>query len=301
MEVKRVAFGAWRFSLAVCMFATMAGCSTTAFAPVRTTSPARYSFGSSRVFVIAQGTGPRSSREAMTAALAAALRTTGWWNLQDRSEQGIQITATGDTATIVPTMPAVGEVFAKIDLYEGGADRDEVEHVEPGPNNTQQVVRVPVYRGRIHFGVTLVNSTGRALLSETEFSGESEVPVEQGRDGAISAAMYNAVNSFVGAVTPTFGTELVQLDNEAEDLSVPMQMVEQGAFAAAAERLRQMLAAQPTRADIAFDLAVVAEAMGETDKACPLYEQALRLGRKPFYDEAQAGCARRLQGQRALE
>jgi hypothetical protein len=284
--------------LSVLAGALGSGCAT--YATVRSTQPAPYSLGSARTFVLVEGTGRRTLREELVAEMTKQLRQTGWWTVVNRLEEGIRIVPQGDRAAAEPVGPADGAIFVKLDVYESSVDADTREEKYKDRDGQERTRSVPIYRGRVTFGVTTVDSQGRARLTEREFSGEAEVPRDQGRDEAVRAAGVQAAASIVKAITPAFVQERVRVDDDAKDQKPIVQLIEQGAYASAAERLRAMFEREPSRGDVAYNLAVVTEAQGDYAAACELYDKALTLGRKSYYESARASCARRLEGQRAI-
>jgi len=275
------------------------GCGTNAV--IQRPSPAAYNLGASKSLVMVQMSGKRSLREQLMESLSVKARQSNWWQFEDKMSKGIEIVPKGDSASARPTGPKDGEVFVRVDVYEADANKDQV--VEQFKNSKGQTItkRSNVFVGAASIGVTTLDASGRARLSEKEYSGEAKIPENKGdKDAAKQAAIDNAVSKFLADITPRFINESVKVDDESKDLGPVVEIIKKRSYAQAADKLESMMASQPNRPDVVYNLAVMHDAMANYDKALTLYDKAINLGGKGFYATTRAACTNRLAEYKAL-
>ncbi|MDH5559702.1 MAG: hypothetical protein OEY59_02465 [Deltaproteobacteria bacterium] len=270
------------------------GCTPTV--AIKTPVPSKYNFGSKKQFMLVQMEGRRSLKEELTAALGDKLRATAWWQLSDRLNEGIEIKLMGDTAEVTNAEPKPGEVFFKIEAFEVNADSERI----PAQVRNGKVVRPAktVYNGSALIGVTSVDENKAVKLAEKEYNGKNQ---DESKDMAKQNALVNAIELLVADITPSYQTQNVQLDEEADDMGPIIEIIKNGAYAQAAEQLEAKIKAQSNRADLVYNLAVVTEAMGNNDEAMGYYNKALSLGGQDFYSKERARLAKRIADLKSLE
>src|SRR5262249_22731142 len=116
----------------------------------------------------------------------------------------------------------------------------------------------------------------------------------------IEAAAQQAVASFLSSVTPQPSVTRVRLDDDDPGQEAFLKTAANGATAQAAHDLELYFQQNPSIASAAYNLAVLKEAMGDFRAALELYDRALALGNKDFYEQARAGCAQRLSATESL-
>ncbi|MCK5235398.1 MAG: tetratricopeptide repeat protein [Deltaproteobacteria bacterium] len=264
--------------------------------------PAKYNYGSAKQLVVVEMTGKRSYRETVLDQFNEQARSSSWWQFEDRIDNGIKIRLKGSSATANPESPQEGEIFVKVDMYGLDAVKgsEQIKKKDTKGNYYYETRRF--LQGQVSFGVTVMDVNGRALLAEREYEATSKVYTNYGydKDDAKEKAAENAVKKVLFDITPRFVNSYVTLDDEAEDLKPTIDLIKNGAYAVAADDLKRMMADQPMRSDIVYNLAVVTEAMGEFDQALDYYSKAMSLGSKPFYATSRANCAKRIEAQKAL-
>lgn len=273
-----------------------AGCGTSA--KVERMRPARYSLGSAQRFTVVQATGRRSLREDILAEMRRQLRGSGWWRYQERLDEGHRISIRGSHADTGGLQASPDEVLVLLDAYESDTAGDVRTVVHEAD---QTVVHVQTLAARVSFGVSVIDHTGRAVLIEEEFTGSAEGEGEVHRYTVMRAAIAEAVEDLVDAITPRRVREKIKFDKDEEDMEPIADLVKDGAYSVAEEDLERMRQQFPNRADVAYNLAVVRDALGRYEEALVLYDQAMRLGHEDYYAKSRAACAQRLAEARELE
>jgi hypothetical protein len=165
-------------ALALLVVAT--GCGT--HLQIRTLQPAQSNFGAARRLSIAQTEGRRSAREAVIAEVQKQARRAGYYQLADRTEEGITMKVAGRSVEVTGAKQpqAADEVFVRIDILEWQASKDTRMVTEDGVEK-----EIKFIKGKVLLGVTAATAKGRAILAEKEFQAESE---GRSDDDAINAA-----------------------------------------------------------------------------------------------------------------
>lgn len=280
----------------VLCFALLGGCGTSA--KLERMRPAYHNLGDATRFTVVQATGRRSLREDILAEMKRQLRATGWWRYDERLDEGRRVDVRGSHAETGGLRAEPGEVLVLVDAYDSDV-RVDVDEVIAADHAT--VVVVHNLHANVSFGVTVIDETGRTLLVEEEFRGDAEGEGDVHRYAVLRAAIAEAVDDMVDAITPRRVREKIKFDKDEDDMEPIADLVKDGAYAEAEKDLARMRREYPDRADVAYNLAVVKDAMGRYEEALELYDQAMRLGHEDYYAKSRAACARRLADERELQ
>lgn len=309
--------------LSVVIFALflVAGCAPSV--ALKMPVPARYNYGSIDKLVLVEMNGKRANREIVYESLLEQCNNFEWWSLEDRIDKDIRVVIKGTKAYVEPVKPAVDELFMRVDVYDLNVDTRQYKEkvkikVKEAKNNPgtdkgngkkeghkKKVQYIEVLRkyyvADVSLTITLITANGTPLMTEREYSARAKLIADDyERDDAKVAAVRNAVRSLYHDITPRFVRQSVRLDDEAKDMLPVIKLVKSRAYDIAEEKLIRMKEAEPTRADVVYNLAVVTEATGDLDKAYEYYTQALRLGAKPYYARSRENCAKRKSASEAL-
>lgn len=251
-----------------------------------------------RLTIVQLGQARAALREKLVSELQKQGRAGGYFQVSDRSEEGIVVTVAGRTAT-TSTVPPQGEVFVRADIIESGADSVAKQlPVKDAQGNVVGQKTVTTYQGRALVGFTVANGKGKALAADTQLEGTAEA--EQ-RDAAFDGAIKDVVTKFYTAVTP--GRVSRQLAFDKADLAERpiLDTAVGGAIPRATEEMRNYLAANSANPMAMFNMAVLLEAGGNYQEALDLYSKAAGAApTKPEYNAAKTACATALANEQAL-
>jgi tetratricopeptide (TPR) repeat protein len=299
LHMSRDFFKAVLVSSAMLVFAS--GCATTL--RVKVMEPAQVNLGAPKRLSIVQSEGRRSARESVIGALLKQARTDGYFQVADRTEEGITVKITGRTAAATggktPQVP--DEYYARIDVQGWEATKDEVEHKSTDAKGRETVSTEKVWKGEVVLGVTLFNVAGKAVLAEKEFKGVSSITADQGdKDAAIEVAGHNAVSNFLNAITPRMVEKSIRLDDDDKGQKAIIEVAKGGNLPRAVEELRAYLAKDPNNTVAMYNLAVLLDATGQYKEALDYYTKAASNSTKDYYSATKGECAKRLAAQEAL-
>lgn len=287
--------------LSLATLTVLAGCTT--YVRVRTVVPAPFNFGLAKELVLIQATGRQRFRERVLEELASQSSSSGWWNYQDKRDQGIQLQLGREKAFLRPEgrSPRHDQVYIRLDFHKLKAKtRTKMVLVKDGDIEK----KVPERRviGKVVFSVTSIDGKGRMLFKEREFLGAAVItgPDSKHREAKL-AAIAQGIKHFLKEITPSFRFENVRIDDSKEDLKFVVKYIKEGDFPTALKRLRVWRKRAPSRADVHYNLAVVIEAMGNYTDALKSYDNAIKHGGKPYYSFYRDRCARRLEARKELE
>jgi hypothetical protein len=266
---------------------------------IESLEPGRVNLGAARSMVILAGEGRRSARETVYNQLISEARRTGYFTVTDRSEDGIQVTVAGRSATASGGgfVPNPSEVYLRIDVIEWDARRDTSTTRDAQGRSTTTTVTT----AKVLLAITAFDAQGMAPLAETEFEGtmQSSNPNDP-EEMLLEQAAAVAIGRFLGEVTPRRVARRVQLDDSEEAMKPIIDVAVAGNLARAADEFLAYSSANPNSAAAAYNLAVVLDAMGRYSEAMVWYDRALQLGNKSFYSSARASCAARMASAQAL-
>ncbi len=286
--------------------ATVSGCKS--LVTIHGVKPAQVNLGATKQLQIFHTEGRRSAREAIIEKMIAQARHGGYFQVQDRTEEGAEVKIAGRTASVEGGSGglAAGQVGVRIDVLEWNSERDtkETEYQETvGSGKKKRTVTktktIKIVRGNVLLGVTLFDDSGKAIWAEKEIQGTAELEGND-KDAAIEQAADDAVAQILSQITPMPYQQQVELDTDDEQQDPIIELAKKGAIAQAAEDMEKYVEAHPNNAAAAYNLAVFIEASGDYQAALSRYDKALSLGNKSLYSTARAACAKRVADQQAL-
>jgi hypothetical protein len=269
---------------------------------VRTLQPGPVSVGSTKTLLVLSGEGRRSGREAVINDLVRQTRARGYFQVQDRTEEGAEVKISGRTVTLTyPKGLQAGEMGIRVDVlgWDTTSATNTVEKTNAKGKKTTETVTTRT--GKAVLGVTLFNKEGKALVAEKEYVGKIDTTDSNESDeNVIKSAATQAVAKFLAEITPTTVVRYVQLDEDDEAQKPIVKTAQSGNLAQAKDDLQKYLQANANNAAATYNLAVLTDASGDYEAALTLYDQALTLGNKDFYSEARAACTKRKADAEAL-
>lgn len=281
-----------RFMTRVVMLALLAS----ACAPrlyVNVLRPAQVNFGAAKKLTVYESQGRKSAREALLKELAAQAKSSGYYTLTDRSEDGIIVKVTGQTVSLSAPQ-AADEIGLRVDVLEWNADKVVEEQKDKKANAPPKEHWV----GRVGIAVTAFNSAGTTFLAEKEYKAAGED--EKDEDAAIGNAARDVVAQLLDEVTPTWAQKAIALDDTEEAQKPIIDIARNGDVPKAIDAEKQLLAKSPNNAAATFNLAALLDSQGLYKEALPLYDQAIKLQPKELYVEMQKECQQRLADAEAL-
>ena len=286
--------------LAVCALLFVgAACSTTI--PIQSLQPGRVSLGASSELTLVKGEGRRSAREAIAQEVIRQARGNGYFTVQDHSEDPIFVRIHGGRVDVEDGEGLLTGTGVKIDVIDWDHDNATEEVQSRTADGTVVIEEFPVQVGEVLLAITLFDETGRAILSETEYSGQFATrDLRTPRDTVVEQAAAHAIAQLLDDITPRTVVTHVTLDDSDPGQEHIIATAQAGNVAQAAEDCRTYLRANPKSAPAAYNLAVFLDAMGRYEEAMTHYDQAMQLGSSGDYAKARAECARRLHAQTEL-
>jgi len=270
------------------------GCATTV--KVTSIEPGAVNLGAAKSLALLQGEGRRSARETVFQDLMNLARTQGYYQITDRTEEGIKVTVAGRKVTVDGDKkgPQPGEMYLRIDVLNWDARRDTKEkEVTDAAGKTKTITKV-LTTGKASLAVTLFDKDGNAILAEKEYEGRFETEdKDMMEEAVIKSAGTDAIMRLLKDITPRRVVRNVRLDEDDKAQKPMLEAAEKGNIAEAKADLEKYVAANPNNAAAAYNLGVFIEASGDYDAALAKYDQALKLGTKDYYVKARADCAKR--------
>jgi hypothetical protein len=267
--------------------------------------PGPVNLGATDHITIVQGEGRRSARETIFQEIMSQSRTLGYYTIEDRSEEGIEVNIAGRTVTIEGAQSPVlkdGQMGLRVDVIEWDAEQATKTETYTDNNGNERTRSKVVTEADVVLGVTLFDITGEAILAETEYVGEYATEDKNAsEDSVIKSAARSAVAQFLGDITPKPVTRDVRIDDSDDGQEKIIETAEAGNLAQAVKDLEKYLKEDPNNAAAVYNLAVFVDATGDYKGAMALYDEALSMSSKDFYSEARAACAKRLADAQALK
>lgn len=264
---------------------------------VTAAQPAPVNLGAAKKLTIVQIGQARSVlREKLVSELLKQGRATGYFQIADRSEEGITLKRAGRTATSTAPM-APGEVFLAADFIDSGADSVTKQVAQKDAQGNAVQRDVTVYQGRATIGFTVANAKGLALAADKQIEGAAEA---EKRDDALDGALKAAVAQFYRQATPGRSGRTVTFDKSDLAQRPILDFATAGNIGRATEEMRKYLKATPTNPVAIHNLALLLEASGKFEEALDLHTQAASASGKPEHAAAKSACARALADQQAL-
>jgi hypothetical protein len=283
-----------QLALIVCaVFAT--GCAPKLY--VRVLQPAPVNLGASKRLSVVQMEGRRSAKEQVVGELLAQARSAGYFQVTDRTEEGITVKVKGRTVDVTGgsgAPQAADEIGMRVDVLDWSAAKD----TRSSTDAKGKVTTYTTFVGKVVLGVTAFNAKGKAPLAEKEFIGQVDAADE---DQAMKESAKSAIFQLLKEVTPTYVEKAIRMDGDEEAQKPIIDMAKQGNLAKAIEDEKAIIAKTPNSSAAVFNLAVLLDASGNYDEAMTNYDAALKLGTKDYYTEGRTECAQRQAAAKALE
>jgi len=270
---------------------------------VQVLQPAYVNLGRTEQLSVVQATGRRSKRELIIDELERQARDAGFFAVEDRTDEGIEIKLIGGSAeTSGGTRDQLDiEAYLRIDLLEWQADTTRRTQSYRDDNDRERVRTIDMLVGRVVFAVTTVNWQGRALMAENDYEQVHEVQLgEMSEDRVVFEAARRGVRLLLRQITPTWHFESIRWDSSDKTQKEIYKVAKQGNRPYAEELMREYLSADPGNSVAQYNLAVILDAQGRYPGALQLYDQAMKGGAKGFYANSRAACARRLAASKAM-
>lgn len=273
---------------------------------VKAMQPAKYNFGAAKQLQVVQSEGRRSAREELIAALQKQGRSTGHWQVEDRTEEGIMMRAAGRTANVTGAKEpqSKDQVWVRIDVLEWATEKDtrtQPAKTDAKGNVVEPEREIKTLKGKALISVTASTASGKAILAEKEYQGV----IERDRDGAsedevrISAGR-EAIQRFLAEITPTPVVRAVRLDEDDKAQEQILKLAKDGNLGAAIAEMKAYVQNNPNNPAALYNLAVFLDASGSYLEAVDTYAKALQNSTKDYYAEAKAGAQKRLDDELAL-
>lgn len=268
---------------------------------VNVLQPARVNLGAATRLTVVQTEGRRSAREQVVQELMQQARSSGYFQVTDRSEEGITVKVAGQTVQAAGgsgTAQAPDEIGLRIDVLEWSADREtRTKDIKDKKGNVTGQREVVTYIGKVLLGVTAFNDQGKAYLAEKEYEAKLEGDDE---NGSIRAAARLAVGHLLADITPRYVPRFLRMDGDDKAQEPMIKTAEKGNVAKAVEEMRSYVASNPQNASALYNLAVLLDASGQYQEALDFYNKAITLSGKDYYVEMKGDCAKRLADQQAM-
>jgi tetratricopeptide (TPR) repeat protein len=277
------------------------GCATTL--RVKVMEPAPVNLGAAKRLSVVQSEGRRSAKEAVIGLIIKQARGDGYFQIADRTEEGITLKAEGRAANVSGGKEAQGadEIYARIDIQGWQADKDEIEHKSTDKDGNKVTTVEKIYKGEVILGVTLAHPNGKAVLAEKEFKGESLLNADRyDKDQAIDAAAANAVYNLLREITPRPVEKDIRMDDDDKGQKEIIEIAKQGNLARAIEEMKKYIEKDANNPAAMYNLAVLLDATGAYKEALDYYTKATSNSTKEYYMNTKAECAKRLAAQEAL-
>jgi Tetratricopeptide repeat len=269
---------------------------------VNVLQPARVNLGAARRLTVVQTEGRKSARDFLVEEMTHQARAGGYFQVTDRSDEGIIVKVAGRSVRIVNAGngPAQGqdEIGIRLDVNDWDAEKKTQVVVKDTDNEGNPIEREDkFYEATVIASVTAFNAAGKALLAEEEYemTGQGE-----DKDEALGNAGRSLVSRILSDITPTYVTRYIRMDNEDEAQKPIIEVAEKGNVPRAITEMESYVQANPRNAGALYNLAVLLDASGRYQEALDLYTKAISLTPKDFYVDLKAECARRLADQQAL-
>lgn len=282
------------------MAATLAvGCAPTL--KVNVLQPARVNLGAAKRLTVVQTEGRKGARDFILDELTRQARGEGYFQVTDRSDEGIVVKVAGRSVQILNTGngPAQGqdEIGIRIDVNDWDAEKktETIKGTDSKGNPTEREEKF--YEAKTVVSVTAFNASGKALLAEEEYE---MVGRGEDKDSAIGNAARALVGRILFDITPKYVAKYIRMDDEDKAQKPIIEVAEKGNVPRAITEMESYVQSNPQNSAALYNLAVLLDASGKYSEALDLYTKAISLSAKDYYVSMKAECAKRLADQQAL-
>jgi len=281
--------------------ATLAvGCAPTL--KVNVLQPARVNLGAAKQLTVVQTEGRKGARDFLIDELVRQARGEGYFQVKDRSDEGIVVKVAGRSVQIINTGngPAQGadEIGIRIDVNDWDAEKktETIKGTDSKGNPTEREEKY--YEAKTVASVTAFNAAGKALLAEEEYetTGRGE-----DKDQAIGNAGRALVSRILSDITPKYVSKYIRMDDDDKAQKPIIQVAREGNVPRAITEMESYVQSNPQNSAALYNLAVLLDASGKYQEALDLYTKAISLSSKDYYVSMKAECAKRLADQQALK
>jgi hypothetical protein len=225
--------------------ATLAvGCAPTL--KVNVLQPARVNMGAAKRLTVVQSEGRKGARDFVIDEMTRQARGQGYFQVTDRSDEGIVVKVAGRSVQIVNagSGPAQSpdEIGVRIDVNDWDAEKktEVVKGTDSKGNPTEREEKF--YEAKTVVSVTAFTSAGKALLAEEEYE---MVARGEDKDQAIGNAARALVSRILFDVTPTYVTKYIRMDDDDKAQKPIIEVAEKGNVPRAITRWRATCRATP--------------------------------------------------------
>jgi hypothetical protein len=280
--------------------ATLAvGCAPTL--KVNVLQPARVNLGAAKRLTVVQTEGRRGARDFLLDELTRQARAGGYFQVADRSDEGIVVKVAGRGVQIVNagTGPAqsADEIGVRIDVNDWDAEKKTETYTEKDSKGVEHERERKFYEAKTVASVTAFTSAGKAVLAEQEYE---TVGRGQDKDEAIGNAGRELIGRVLGDITPRYVTKYIRMDDDDKAQKPIIEVAREGNVPRAITEMESYVQGNPQNSAALYNLAVLLDASGKYPEALDLYTKAIGLAAKDFYVDMKAECAKRLADQQAL-
>ena len=288
-----------RFAMSYALLLLSSACAP--MLKVNVLQPAPVNLGVAKHLTVLQAEGRRSARERVVQEFLQQARSSGYFQVTDRSEEGITVKLVGQTvATSGGSGPeqAPDAIGLRIDVLEWTTSQKvQKEDITDKKGKVTGQREVVTYEGKALLGVTAFSAQGKVHLAEKEYVGKQEAERE---DNALHGATRNAIAALLADITPQYVPRHIRLDGDDKAQEPIIKLAEKGNAAKAVEEMRAYLAQNPQNPVALYNLAALLDASGQYQEALDLYNKAIAGSNKDFYVKMKSDCTRRLGDQQAL-
>jgi TolA-binding protein len=275
------------------------GCAPTL--KVNVLQPARVNLGSAKRLTVVQTEGRKGARDFVIDEMTRQARGQGYFQVADRSDEGIVVKVAGRGVQIVNagSGPAQSpdEIGVRIDINDWDAEKktETVKGTDSKGNPTEREDKF--YEAKTVVSVTAFTSAGKAVLAEEEYE---MVARGEDKDQALGNAARALVSRILFDITPKYVTKYIRMDDDDKAQKPIIEVAKKGNVPQAITEMEGYVQGNPQNPAALYNLAVLLDASGKYQEAIDLYTKAISLSAKDFYVDMKGECARRLADQQAL-
>jgi TolA-binding protein len=275
------------------------GCAPTL--KVNVLQPARVNLGSAKRLTVVQTEGRKGARDFVIDEMTRQARGQGYFQVADRSDEGIVVKVAGRGVQIVNagSGPAQSpdEIGVRIDINDWDAEKktETVKGTDSKGNPTEREEKF--YEAKTVVSVTAFTSAGKAVLAEEEYE---MVARGEDKDQALGNAARALVSRILFDITPKYVTKYIRMDDDDKAQKPIIEVAKKGNVPQAITEMEGYVQGNPQNPAALYNLAVLLDASGKYQEAIDLYTKAISLSAKDFYVDMKGECARRLADQQAL-